>query len=790
MKKVVGRLIGGVTALVVFAIIAAVLAMRASLPQLDGEIRVRDLTDRVTLARDADGVPVISAKNRSDLAFATGFAHGQDRSFQMDLIRRQAAGELSEIVGRVAINVDRRNRFHRFRQRAADIVATLPRAERELLVRYADGVNAGRSSLRARQFEYFVLGVTPEPWLPEDSILTVFAMYLQLNDARADKDVRRGLSHRVLPPEVYAWMYPDGSPWDAPLMGEPRVDQPIPDASILSLRGISEFDGDANEQDRLRLPGSNNWAVSGAHTKSGRAMVSNDMHLGLNVPNIYYRARLVMDGDTPLDISGVSLPGVPFIVAGSNGQVAWGFTNSYGDYSDPVLLHDGATPGTYSTPQGDRTFAVVNEKIEVKGEAAVDFAIRETIWGPVRDDIDYPHGEIAVSWIAHSPAAVNLKMLQLESVGSVQEALNVANTLAMPPQNFVAGDSQGNIGWTIAGKIPAKSDFDSRVPADWSTRDGWTGWIQPDDYPRVLNPDSGRIWTANSRVSDADALRVIGDGGYDLGARAGQIRDRLFAKEIFSAEDMLAIQHDDEALFLARWRNLLLEILDAAAVSGDEQLREYRQLVERWIPRASVDSVGYRLVRAFRLDVRQRVFHALTASVRDVYGDDARLRISNQFEAPLWSLLTQRPLHMLPGNYDNWPEFLRVSVRRNIDYFEQNFAGGLQERTWGEANTATIRHPLARSIPFLGEFLNMPAQPLSGDANMPKAQGPAFGASQRFSVMPGGEEDSLMQMPTGASGHPMSGFYRAGHASWVDGTASPYLPGATVHTLTLVPDRG
>lgn len=789
MKKLIVRLFGGAIALIFLAVVLGWLMLLASLPQVSGEILAPGLAAIATIERDAAGIPAITASNRVDLAFATGFAHGQDRFFQMDMIRRQAAGELSEVVGAVAIKVDKRYRFHRFRSRAEVALASVSDADRKLLQRYADGVNAGRQSLRARTFEYFVLGVEPEPWRAEDSILAVYAMFMQLNDSRATKEVRRGLAHSVLPEEVYAWMYPDGTPWDAPLMGTPRSAGAIPSADVYSLREVEDAAPPANEQGRYPLRGSNNWAVSGALTEDGRAIVSNDMHLGLDTPNIYYRARLVVDGDAPLDVAGVTLPGAPFIIAGSNTHVAWGFTNSYGDYTDAVVLQPGSEEGTYKTSDGDMSFDIYNEVINVKGSDPVNYQIRETVWGPVIDDIDYPDGEIAVSWIAHKPESINLNMLQLETATTVWEALDIANTMGMPPQNFVTGDARGNIAWTIAGKIPLKSSFNAMLPADWSQENGWHGWLASGDYPRVVNPDSGRIWTANARVTDAEALRIVGDGGYDLGARARQIRDGLFAQDSFVPADMLSIQNDDRALFLTPWRDVLLSVLDDEAVAGGTQLAEYRRLVREWIPRASPESVGYRLVRAFRLEVEGRVFHALTAPVREAYGDEVQLRKSNQFEAALWSLVTERPLHMLPAGYENWDQFLMAAVIQNIDYFNENFEGPLSSRTWGEINRAAIRHPLSHSIPFLGASLDMPADELNGDLDMPKAQGRTFGASERFSVAPGDEANSVLHMPTGQSGHPLSEYYDAGHADWVAGLPTPFLPGQAVHTLTLTPYR-
>jgi penicillin amidase len=260
--------------------------------------------------------------------------------------------------------------------------------------------------------------------------------------------------------------------------------------------------------------------------------------------------------------------------------------------------------------------------------------------------------------------------------------------------------------------------------------------------------------------------------------------------ETFEPVDMLAIQYDDRALFLAPWRELLLKALNSDEAISDPGLIEYRKQVSEWIPRAVPESVGYRLVRAFRLEVEQRLFHAIMAPARKAYGDAVELRRSNQFEAALWALVTERPEHMLPAEYASWDEFLLSAVQQNIRHFDENFEGPISDRTWGEINVAAIQHPLSSAVPLLGEYLNMPRDGLSGDLDMPKAQGPSFGASERFSVSPGNEANSLMHMPTGQSGHPLSDFYRKGHQDWVKGRASPFLPGETAHTFTLSPGTG
>ena len=617
------------------------LLLERSLPPLDGSLVVEGLSANATIERDPQGVPTITATNRADLAFATGFVHGQDRYFQMDLTRRQAAGELSEVFGKIAVDLDKRMRVHRFRSRAGIALQSASRAEVEALAAYAAGVNAGLASLRSRPFEYFLLRESPRPWQAEDSLLVAYAMFLDLNDDHAIRDVQRGYVERVLPRAVFDWLYPVGTRWDAPLTGAAVAATKTPPADLFNLAaspgaaagepsgepsGVSSGEPSGLPGDLAAdamLAGSNNWAVSGALSRNGRAIVANDMHLGLSVPNVFYRARLVQTGDVSGDVSGdepsdgsrdgsrnvssgesrditgVTLPGTPAVVTGSNGRVAWAFTNSYGDWSDAVIIRPGDEPGTYRTADGDVPFEEFRETIRVKGADDVTLLVRETRWGPVIDDTAWPDGEIAVSWIAHKEDAVNLLHLGLETATNIDAAMDVANRLGIPPQNFVCGDDAGNIGWTIAGKIPRRSAFDANLPVDWSEGDGWTGWLPPEEYPRVRNPSAGRIWTANARVVDGDALQKIGNGGYDLGARAAQIRDKLYSRELYDARDMLAIQLDDRALFLTPWRDLLLSVLDETAIATDSERRLYRDLAEDWLPRASADSAGYRWCAAF-----------------------------------------------------------------------------------------------------------------------------------------------------------------------------------------------
>jgi penicillin G amidase len=790
MRMWVLRFLALSACVVVIAVGVIVWILRGSLPDLEGTI-VSGLIDApASIERDAAGVPVITASTRADLAFATGVAHAQDRYFQMDLVRRQAAGELSALFGPVALDADRYYRFHRFRSVAREVLERLPKEHRRLLDSYAEGVNTGLASLESQPFEYYVLNTRPMPWTAEDSLLVVYAMFLQLNDSRARFDLRHGLAHRVLPEEVYAWLFPDGTPWDAPLAGDVRHPRPWPPAELFTLSNSAATPVSFAATEPAPILGSNNWAVGGALSRTGHAMVANDMHLGLGVPNIWYRARLVQTGSAARDVTGVTLPGVPLLVAGSNGHVAWGFTNSYGDWTDAVVVIPGETVGTYRTAEGDRRFVLHHETIEVAGEGDVDYTVRETIWGPVDETVAYPEGEIAVSWTAHHARAVNMNLLALETARSAEAALDIANTAGIPPQNFVTGDAAGNIGWTIAGQVPVRRGYAPGRPADWSRTPGWTGWLDSPQYPRILNPPDARLWTANARVVDGEDLEAIGDGGYDLGARAKQIRDALRARQSFTEQDMLDIQTDDRALFLAPWRELLLDLLDTGDAADDVGLIEYRELVRNWAARATPDSAGYRLVRQFRLEVRSRVFDGLLAGVRAEYDALPAWTIDAQFEAPLWQLVTERPPHLLPAGYDSWESLLLAAVHANLEEWDAEYGTPLDERTWGELNKLSMRHPLSASLPLIGNWLDMPAQPMAGDANMPRAQGADWGASQRIVVSPGDEANGLMHMPGGQSGHPLSQFYRAGHDAWVQGEPLPFLPGPALYTLKLLPGQG
>ena len=780
-----------------FVIIAAValwLAVRASLPQLDGERALAGLAAPVQVSRDQTGVVTIGAGYRRDAALATGFVHAQERFFQMDLMRRLAAGELAALVGEAAAGHDMGQRIHRLRSVARRVIHRMDDFERSIVDAYTAGVNAGIDALPVRPFEYLILRAHPSPWLPEDTVLAVLAMYLRLHDERATRESRLGRLHDALPPAMYAFLTQAGTSWDAPLVGAAMASPGVPGADICDLRRAAH---DAPARDARRLVpgfeetmafGSNAWAVSARRARDGAAMLANDMHLGLSIPNTWFRLRLQVDADQPpgpgIDVTGVTLPGTPAVVAGSNGHVAWGLTNTYGDWVDLVVLEiDPGDARRYRTADGYRAFQEHREVIQIHGSAPRTQVVKSTIWGPVIDS-DASGRPRALRWLAHDWEATNMGLLGMEGVRTVEQAVQVAQASGIPPQNVILADSAGNIAWTVMGRIPRRRGYDPMLPVSWADGGrGWFGWLSPDEYPVVMNPASGAVWSANNRAVDGVALEAIGDGGYALGARAMQIRDSLLELDGAVEADMLAIQLDDRALFLARWRRLLLQALSPGAVAGDERRADFRRVLQAGARRAAVDDAGYRLLRAFRLALAGRVFADILVACGGLDANDFPPGM-RQWEGALWRVLDERPMHLLNPGYRSWDELLLATVD---GVARECGKGGLEGCTWGDANVVRIRHPLSRALPLLARWLDMPARSLPGDIHMPRVQGPAMGASERFVVAPGRESSGYFQMPGGQSGHPMSPFYDAGHRAWIDGEPTPFLPGASRHRLTLTP---
>ncbi|HMK89576.1 MAG TPA: penicillin acylase family protein, partial [Methylocystis sp.] len=745
----------------VVAVSGAYVALRGSLPKLEGVVVAPGVSAPISVARDDHGVPTVKGRTRADLAFALGYLHAQERFFEMDLQRRAAAGELSELVGRAALPRDGQVRLHRFRHRAAAVLEAMTPDERRTLDAYVVGVNLGLRELRAAPFEYFLLATEPAPWTAEDSILVVYAMYLTLQDPQGVSERRRADAVAALGQPLAEFLFPEGTSWDAALDGSFL---PTPEMPVAGLKRTGSLAPSGRAFEEAETPGSNGFAVGGALGVEGAAIVAGDMHLGLREPNLWYRARLVVDagdGAVPLDVAGVTLPGAPNVVAGSNGRVAWAFTNAQVDTSDVVILEPVAGDSSrYLTPTGPKTLTRVEERLCPNCAESPVLTVEESEWGPVIG-ADAQGRKLAYRWIAHDPIAVNLRgSLDLERAASAREALDIAHRLGIPHQNMVAGDVEGNVGWTVTTALPRRVGHDGRYPASWADgRSGWSGYLDPAETPVIYNPANRRIWTANARVVGGEALQKLGFDAYVHGARAGQIRDDLLARERFAESDLLAIQLDDRALLLDRWRDLLLQSLRARV--DRLEFAGFLHEVEIGSDQAAPRSVGYRLVRDFRRELITSIYRGYMANMPALEGPATdRTQVerfpTKQADEPAWRLLSQRPPHLVPPGFRDWDAVVDAALERLVSTVKTEAGGRLEAFTWGEANRAGVRHPLVRALPALDLLLDPPDEPLPGDLYQPRVAAPGFGASVRFVVSPGHEARGLLHMPTGQSGNPLS----------------------------------
>lgn len=760
-------------------------AVHRSVPALDGRIRLAGLSAPLSVQRDALGIAVLRGADRLDVARGLGFVHAQDRFFEMDLARRSAAGELSALIGPATLDHDRRRRVHRLRARLEARVATLDPAGRALLQAYADGVNAGLAQLGARPWQYLLLNAAPQPWRPVDSLLVIGEMYWMLQGGSLDAGFGAALLRERAGDALFAFLSPHGGPWDAALDGSVIPPVALPGPAVIDLRGTRARvralgDGarptalaDGDPDPRALGIGSNNWAVAGTRTAGGGAMLADDMHLGLAVPSIWFRAQFEIGrGADLVRAAGVTLPGLPAIIAGSNGAVAWGFTNGYGQWFDWIRL-----PADLPAARLTR----VVERIAVKGADDVLLPVAELDGAPIAAERD--GRRYALRWVADQGEAYNVALDGLLGARDVDAALAVAQRAGMPHQNILLADRAGHIAWTIAGRLWAGSRLERYA------RFGDPGllapaWLAPADYPVVKDPPGGQLWTANARQLGGPAGARIGDGRFDLGARAQQIRDRLAARARFDEAAFGALQLDDEARFLAGWRDRLLVV-----VAADPAHAACKRLLQGWNGRADADQAAYTLLRGARLRILDALWAAWTTpSLGDAQADPQR-RIDRppMFEYAAAQAMDARPAHLLPPGFSNWDAFILAQVDATADEMTRHGSRPLDAATWGEANASRVRSPLSRALPLWAPLLDMPSLPQSGDHDMPRVSGPTFGQSERLVVAPGHEERATLSMPGGQSGHPMSPYYGAGHEDWAAGRADPLLAGVARHELELLP---
>jgi penicillin G amidase len=767
-----------------------------SLPLLDGEWASAGLGAPVYLHRDALGTVTIKAGSEADAHQALGFAHGQDRFFQMDLARRRAAGELAALVGAAALPLDRQAVIHRLRPRAAEILAELPPEHRDALVAYARGVNDGLASLPGRPWEYRLLRTPPAPWQPEDSLLAGMSLAFTLQDAEGRLEWDRTILRDQLGQRAVDFFAPLLTPDDAALDGSSAPLGPPPTERAINLRqrrAVPTAHTPHDPSDFL-AHGSNFLGVEGSRTTTGAALLAGDPHLDLLLPNTWYRASLAWtDADgTAHRVVGLSLPGVPGIVIGSNGHLAWTFTNSYADTGDLVQieLNPTAPEMFYMERNIPREFDRRTDTIQVRRGRPETVNSTWTLWGPIM--AQPPGGRpFAHRWVMHEPGAMNMDILRLARTHTLPEALDTARQIGMPAQNILLATHDGQLAWTLAGRLPHRVGFDVRFPTSWAFGDRrWDGLLPADQVPFVLAEPGAYLWSGNQRMLGSEALGLLGDGGYERPYRGARLRDllqvRLDDPAPVAPGDLLALQLDTAAPWMEPWRDLLLVTLDEVALAGDRRRRELREALNEAPLAADLDAVTYRIVRGWIRAVRQRTLTPIFERNTQIAPDWSWHQF-NTMPALLHLHQHEDQAHLLAPEYATWRD-LRLAAVDDVVTQLRRAKVRPADATWGERNRARIHHPLAAALPRpIRSWFNLPPDPLPGDADLPRVQSPAFGASARLVVSPGYEAEGILHLPGGQSGHPLSPYYRAGHRDWVEGRPTPLLPGEPRHTLTLRP---
>lgn len=556
----------------VLLLAAALLAwyVQRVLPQKQGAIALQAPAAPLAslrIERDAWGVPTIRAESAHDAWFGLGFAHAQDRLWQLETHRRIAAGRLAEAFGPAAVDTDRFLRALGVRQAAAAQLARLPAESRAALQAYADGINGFvQQRMRARPPEFLILGIRPEPWTPEDSLGWALMMAWDLGGNWGSELLRLRLALRM-PVERINQLLP-------PYPGE----APLASADYAALFRSLKLGSAAAVTSWLRLPqiappsgvegvGSNNWVVAGSHTTTGHPLLANDPHLKLSTPSLWYLARIEMPG---LKVAGATLPGLPGVVLGQNEHIAWGFTNTGPDVQDLYIEEtDALDPARYRTPDGWARFESHDDVIHVRGGADVPITVRRTRHGPVLSDSGIvadvlasdptlklepqnPGHVLALRWTAlDADNDAITPALAMQAAGSVDAFIDATQGWVAPMQNMVVADGAGRIAMVAAGRVPLRkpeNDLHGLVPAPgWDARYDWAGFVPADATPRQRDPERGFIVTANQRITEPGYPYFIGSD-WALPYRYDRITQLLAAQPKQSIDDLAAIQGDLRSL--------------------------------------------------------------------------------------------------------------------------------------------------------------------------------------------------------------------------------------------------
>jgi len=797
--------------LLVGVVAFACFVARSALPQLDGRLQVKGLSAAVRVTRDSHGVPAIEAATLEDLFLAQGYVTAQDRLWQMDIMRRFAAGELSEILGEDTLKIDREQRILGLRAAARSGLQTASPRDRAYFEAYARGVNAFvESHGGSLPIEFRILGYRPEPWQPEDSIVIANQMVKDLNYYTIGDMLAREKILAKLGPELTSDLYVNRSWHDRPptVMREDLNDQENqgdsddddddddsgPDTSVTQQRSAgSEIWA---QHAREAVNGSNDWVVSGTHTVTGKPLLSNDMHLGHQMPNLWYEAHLKCDNQSAsLDVVGVTLPGMPYVIVGHNQRIAWGFTNVGPTVAD-AFIENLNGQGAYQTPKGWQQPEHRAEVIHIKGKPDVTVDVKITRHGPIVTEL-LP-GEtrpVALRWTLYD--GLRMPFFDVDSAQNWEEFRKAFSQLDAPGQNVVYADVDGNIGYQTTGRVPIRAAGDGSLPVSGADdAHEWNGYIPFDRLPSIYNPPSGVIATANGRITP-DSYRNSISVEWEAPWRTERIYHVLESGRKFAATDMLALEndiHSENDLFTAE--RFVYSVDHASKPSA--RAKQAADLMRNWDGRMLGSLVAPTIaVRSARELTRLLLEPRLGAAPEDPEAQETTLNWKTYHweMQTVWlqNILLHQPKRWLPEKYPNYDELLTAAVEAVVNGAAT--PKDLASWHWGSVNSVEIDHPVLGKIPFVRRWAAPGVREQSGSGYTVKAVTGHHGPSERFTANLADLDQSTLNTVTGQGGNFLSPYYMDQWKAWYEGSTftlpftSQAVEGTGAHRLVLEPAR-
>jgi penicillin amidase len=778
---------------------------RSALPQLDGSLQVKGLSAAVKVTRDSHGVPAIEAATLEDLFFAQGYVTAQDRLWQMDIMRRFGAGELSEILGEDTLKIDREQRILGLRAAARKSLEMASARDRAYFDAYARGVNAFIEGHGNRlPIEFRILKYRPKPWQAEDSIVIANQMVKDLNYYPFKDMLAREKILAKLGPELTADLYVNRSWHDRPptVMREDLNDQEKqgdsdddddeddgPDNSVTQQRGAGGEIWAPHTPEAVN--GSNDWVVSGTHTVTGKPLLSNDMHLEHQMPNLWYEAHLKSG---TLDVAGVTLPGMPYVIVGHNQRIAWGFTNVGPTVADAFIETFNAQ-GAYQTPQGWRQPEHRIEAIHVKDQAEVTVDVRITRHGPIITELlPGETRQVALRWTLYD--GLHVPFFNVDTAQNWEDFRKAFSQLDAPGQNVVYADVDGNIGYQTTGRVPIRAAGDGSLPVSGADdAHEWTSYVAFDKLPSIYNPASGVIATANGRITPDGYPNSI-SAEWEAPWRTERIYHVLESGRMFAAADMLALEddiHSENDLFAAE--RFVYAIDHAAKPSA--RAKQAADLMRNWDGRMLASATAPTIaVRSIQELARLLLEPRLGAALEDPKQEGTLSWKTYHWEMrTVWlqNVLLHQPKRWLPQKYPNYDELLTAAVEAAVN--GPGAPTDLASWHWGSFNAVEIDHPVLGKIPVIRRWAAPGVKEQSGSGYTVKAVTHHHGPSERFTANLGDLDQSTLNTVTGQGGNFLSPYYMDQWKAWYEGSTFtlPFTPRAVeatgAHRLVLEPGR-